>query len=93
MRYVVDFKLPIASCLACSTVMLSGREELDAAMAPLVVSLIIKCSHPFPGLVFAAKARAWVVCPPPDLAGHGFRVGVVIAPFFPRQGSEHTHLL
>jgi len=61
MRYVIDFKLPIASCLGCTTVMPSGREELDAAMAPLVVSLIIKCSQPFTGLVFAAKARAWIV--------------------------------
>ena len=78
----------------CHTAMpLLRRNELDAAMAVLVVVPIHKCGNPLAGLLFVAEWPAGVIRPVFNGAEQRFRVGIVVAHPRPGEGSEYPQFL
>ena len=69
------------------------RNELDAAMAVLVVIPLNKGCHPMAGLLFVAEWPAGIILPVLNRAKKEFRVGVVVRYTRTRDGSEYSQFL
>ncbi len=89
---LVDDSTVPADFQGLAAVALIWRDELDAAVAVLVVVPVDERRHPQAGLLSAAEWAAWVVGPVLRCPEQRFGVRVVVRHPWPGEGSEHTQL-